>query len=445
MVLFISYSGESLPIAYRMQQEGTDATVYIHSPRYRRNYAGLVNTVNLAGLKEAVKKSETIIFDITRVNQRTKEDVAFLKTFGIKTSAPSVFGPAADKLKKTHKVIGGAEWCEEIELDRIKGSEIAGKIGLKISETHDFKSLPDGIKYLTGNKNRWVLKPHDNAELDLTYVEKHPGELLVKMQRDLPRRLGTEKINFMLQKVVDGIEISTEGWFDGNEFRHFNHTIEDKRLMTGNLGPAIGSQGNTVWVKRQAGGLLVAELKKLKPWLTRAGYVGPVDINAIVSETDHKPYFLEFTPRFGYDALYCLLRLYKRQVTQFFLSGFQGEFADGYVSSQRVTIPPFPYASPGLLSELAKDVAIGNDLEKAKEFWAEDVKLDPDDKLCCGGADGILGVVTGYGASLGESVGQMYRQIKRLKIGAYVQYRTDGGKRAEKAMAQLKRWGIEYE
>jgi phosphoribosylamine-glycine ligase len=442
MILFFSYSGESFPLAWRLLQEGTEAAVYVHHPKYRKNYTRMVPTVPLPKLKETLKKVDTIIFDITRDNKKTKDDIALLKTFGLKTKSPSVFGPVADKLKKSHRVIGGSEWCEEIELNRILGSEIASKLGLKIAETHDFKSFPDGTKFLKGRKDRWVLKPHENADLDLTYVEKFPGELMKKFQRDLPRRMETDKFHLMLQKVVEGIEISTEAWFDGVEFNHFNHTIEDKKFGAGNLGSNIGSQGNTVWLKRDPAGLLVNELRKLKPWLIKAKFIGPVDINAIVSEENHKPYFLEFSPRFGYDALYCLLKLYQGPLTHFFLSGFKGGFADGYVSSQRITIPPFPYAVPALLDDMAKDVSVDVSLEKLTDFWAEDIKIDKEGQLCCGGADGIIGVMTGTGATVGESVGKMYRNIKRLKIGANVQYRPDGGKRAIEAISTLKRWGI---
>ena len=73
-----------------------------------------------------------------------------------------MFGPVADKLKKDHQVIGCSEWNEEIELDRKLGSEVARKIGMAISETHDFRTLKQGAKLLKGRKDRWVLKPHDN-------------------------------------------------------------------------------------------------------------------------------------------------------------------------------------------------------------------------------------------------------------------------------------------
>lgn len=439
MHLFISNSGECLPIAWRMQNEGAKVAVYLHSPQYRRNYDGLIEKVQLSGLKKALNDCETVIFDITRDNQRTREDLALLKLFKLKASSPSVFGPVGDKLKSTHRVIGASEWCEEIEMNRFKGSQIAGKIGMKISETHDFKTTKEGAKFLAGQKDRWVLKPHDNKDLDLTYVEQYPGELAEKLKSDLPRRLGTEQFAFMVQKFVEGVEISTEAWYNGRSFSLVNHTIEDKKFLAGNLGPAVGSMNNTVWGK-QTEGLLTKELTRLEPWLSRASYVGPIDINAIVAEKDQKPYFLEFSPRFGWDALYCLLRLYQGPVSAFFASDFTGKL-NGFASSTRISIPPYPYADKSLLNDLAKGVTITNNPGNLKEFWAQDIARS-DAGFVCAGSDGILGVMTGAGASLGESVGRVYQGIKKLRVGATLQYRTDLGKRAEKALTTLKRWGV---
>lgn len=441
MILFMSNSGECLPLAWRLRREGAKVAVYVHHPKYRPNYEGIMERVRLGELKKVLKQADQVIFDITHPNHKKPEDIALLKMFGLKTGSSSVFGPVADKLKKDHHVIGCSEWSEEVELDRKLGLDTAVKIGMAISETVDFKALKQGVKFLQGRKDRWVLKPHNNTDLDLTYVERYPGELLRKFEGDLPRRVG-EKFDFMLQRVVEGVEISTEGWFDGAKWQHFNHTIEDKRLMTGGLGPPIGSQGNTAWMKRK-NGLLVAELTKLTPWLKKAGYQGPVDINAIVSEKDHRAYFLEFTPRFGYDALFLLLTLLKGSLTDFFTKGFQGEFHTGFASSQRLTIPPFPYASRDLLTEMAKEVPIEGKLANLPWFWAEDVRLEEDKKLCCAGADGILGVITGQGATVGEAVSKVYRRLKSMKVGAYMQYRLDGAKRPLAALETLKKWGVE--
>lgn len=442
MILFVSNSGESLPVMYRMQQQGYEVAIYIHNPRYRANYEGLVNRVTSSKLPGIVRRADAVVFDILRPNEGSHQDTQLLKVFRCSRQTPEVFGAVADKIRKKVLTIGASKETATWELDRSKGAKLAESIGIPIPETHDFKRLSEGAAFLRGKKSRWVFKPHDNNDLDLTYMESYPGELKSKLEGEYRERLG-DKIDFILQKVVEGVEISTEGWFDGERFVHFNHTIEDKKLMNGNLGPAIGSQGNTVWVKRDPHGLLVQELGKLAPKLRAAGYIGPIDVNCIVSEDDCRPYFLEWTCRQGYDALYCLLQLLSGGIARFYLDRFHSEFLGGYASSQRITVPPFPYSEPDLLREYAQGVEAQNGFED-KNFWAEDVRQNGK-RIECAGADGILGVMAAKGNSIGGSVGNMYRSIDKMRIASTPQYRTDGGQRTEKAISKLKKWGIKID
>jgi len=438
MILFISNSGESCPIAYRMMKEHVDVMLYIHAPSYRRAYNGMLPKCGLTDLRKIARKAELVIFDITRANAQIKEDVALLKSFGVSTRSPEVFGAVASRMARHTKVIGASEYTASIELDRMDGEHLAEDVGLDLPTTMEFDRLSEAVEFLNsdeGKKTRWVFKPDNNQDLDLTYMEKYPGELRDKLTHEYMVRISEDKFPHILQEVVHGVEISTEGWFDGSKFVHFNHTIEDKRLMNGNLGPATGSQSNTVWIKN--GGLLVPELSRLAPKLNQAGYIGPVDINTIV--TKDKAYFLEWTPRFGYDAIYNLLTLYKGRVSSFFQSGFMADWKPGFASSQRITIPPYPYSDRGLLKEFARDVSVWGTFNT---FWAEDVYFDG--SLRCAGSDGLVGVISAYGKTLGESINAVYQSIGKLKISSYIQYRTDLGRRTEKAIKQFQKWGIDY-
>ena len=158
---------------------------------------------------------------------------------------------------------------------------------------------------------------------------------------------------------------------------------------------------------------------------------------------DRQAYFLEFSPRLGYDAIYGLLTLLEGSLTDFFTKGFKGSFGKGFASSQRLSIPPYPYAGRELLGELAKEVPLEGELGSWPWFWAQDVARDEDGRLCCAGADGILGIATGRGASVGEAVGQVYRHLKGMRVGAYLQYRLDGARRPERALETLAKWRID--
>lgn len=444
MIVFISNSGEILPVAYRLQQSGEDVVVYIHSPAYRSNYDGLLRKTPASKLPGLVKRADAVVFDIIRPNEKSRQDITLLKVFRCPKNAPEVFGTVADKIRKMTKapVIGACAGIADWELDRKKGEDVAKSIGIPVPETYEFQSLKAGAKFLRDRKDRWVFKPSNNQDLDLTYIEKWPGELRTKLEGEYGDRIGN-KIEFILQKVVEGVEISTEGLFDGHRFVSFNHTFEEKKLMTGNLGPAIGSQNNVVWVKRDLNGLLVKEFKKLEPRLRAAGYVGPLDVNCIVSERDRKPYFLEWSVRFGWDAFYCLLTLLNGSIRAFLINRLRANFKQGFAASERITIPPFPYQVKDLLDNYAKGVDIASGFD-SPHFWAEDV-LKNGEKIECAGADGILGVVTGYGSSVGTAADAVYRNIDKLKVASTLQYRTDLGERAERDLQRLKSWGVSVE
>src|SRR5581483_10364453 len=52
--------------------------------------------------------------------------------------------------------------------------------------------------------------------------------------------------SLIVQRRVKGIEVSTEGWWNGKAWINFNHTFEEKRFMAGDLGPNTGCMGNVV-------------------------------------------------------------------------------------------------------------------------------------------------------------------------------------------------------
>ena len=457
-ITIISDSREIAPVVQRLRDEGVPVDFYIHGKPYKNSFNGIVPKVSMEKLRQALKKNDTVFFDMVKTNEHTIDDYKLLKYFGLKTNLPSVFGPIADKLKKDHRVICGAEWADSIELDRWKGSKLARKIGLIVPESYNFTSLKQGIKFLESQPEEkfFVFKLHDNVDLSLTYVQKFPGELVKKLSGELPKRLNGDACEFMLQEVVkNGCEISTEAWFDGDDFVCWSHTLEDKRFMSGfgkavnpkgkHLGINTGSASNTVWLKEDTvNGYLCKEIRKLKPYLQAEGYIGCIDLNTIVTE-DGKAHFLEFTARCGYSALYLLFTFIPPGgIGNFLLNEFRFIPQHEYVASQVVSIPPYPYLEPNLLRKQAKDVAIDNKLDEPvmKDFWLQDVYQTEDREIHCCGADGQIGVMVAGGSTMEEAIKQVYQNIEKLRIGADVQYRVDHLESHTKRMSKLDKWGI---
>ena len=419
----MSSSGEGLPIARKLRKEGMDVKVYIHLKEFNKCYRNMIPKVGINDLKDAIDWADVVIFDLVRANEHTTEDLQLLKLFGLSADTPSVFGYVADEIKKTKPVIGASAKTEEVELDRYKGEELAKQCGFDIPQSYEFNTLDEGVKFLQQSNDMWVFKPNSNQDLDLTYVEHYEGELLNKLKNEYKKRLGN-KIEYILQKKVEGILLSTECWYNGKEFKACNHTIEDKNFLTGDLGLAVGSMNNTVWM---ANGKIAKLVRNTKDFLDKAGYIGAIDANCIVS--GDKIYFLEWSMRFGYDAIFALMALMKKPLNIFLQNNFDVPFRRGFASTIRISIPPYPYSTKDLLSIHAKNIAIDR---LPKDFYPVDIWLNPEDKeFEVAGTDGIVGVLSAYGSTIKESVRLLYKNVKKIEISAPLQYRTDCGVRAQ--------------
>ena len=173
----------------------------------------------------------------------------------------------------------------------------------------------------------------------------------------------------------------------------------------------------------------------MSKYLKRAGYVGPCDVTTIIDKSG-KTYFLEWSIRFGYDAIYNLLTLLKGNISDFLLNDFNANFHDGYSCSQRISIPPFPYSVNSLLKDMAKDVSVGG---VSNDFYMEDVYFDGGFKSA--GVDGIIGIMTNRGQTLEKAWSGVYRKVGMLKIGSYLQYRVDGYKQSRERLNKLLKQG----
>src|SRR5580692_2206812 len=115
------------------------------------------------------------------------------------------------------------------------------------------------------------------------------------------RRHGRSKGPLMLQQKVKGIEFAVGSWFGPGGFAGgWEENFEHKKLYAGDIGPNCGEMGTVLrYVRRSK--LADRLLKPIEEELHRIGYVGCVDVNAIVDE-DGNAWPLEFTNRLGWPA-----------------------------------------------------------------------------------------------------------------------------------------------
>jgi hypothetical protein len=445
-ILFISAYRESIPIAWQLSRQGAWVDYFILDPAYKKCFDGMLPKISLYEMPAALKRCSTVVFDMNMESHHKPHEIAFLSHFGIPTSTPDIFGPVSEKLRKTHNVICGGRNMFKIEMDREYGFALARKCGFDIPPFESFSSLQTGVKFLQGpgKDKRWYFKPFANqGGIDMTYGDSFPGDLADVMQTKMPEKFKTDKVNYLLQEKVDGVEVSTEIWFCKGVPKLPFQTLEQKKLMDGDLSCATGSQSNIVYPIGLDHPIAMLMANKVLLDFIGPDFTGTLDANAIVTENG-KIFFLEWTSRMGWSSTYLdMCFIPDGQLPVFYQKDFNVTLKDGFCSSQLVSLYPYPNENGKDLSGWAKNNLIDHKPWKVPGFWWQDVYMAEDGNLRTCGVDGIVGVMTNHADTIDASIDGLYKKLGNLKISGNTQYRTKYDMmELAKRYNKLKAWGI---
>lgn len=412
--LFRSSDGLCLPQALRVQSEGNKVKLSVDQPGYDNAGNGLVEKV--MNFSAGVDWADIVVYDVQR-GPLPKE---------------------ADKVKLRKPVIGSSEFGGQLEEDRKFGIEIARKAGIKVPEVQEFtgpaafRKAKDFISTKPKETN-WVWKVNGKAPAGVgTYVAKGGRPEMLRMLKYWEDQYRNEHVSpdFIVTTKIEGEEISTEAWFNGRDFSLPNHTLERNKFFNGDLGEKTGCSGNVVWAIERDAPLYQKLLEPLREELT-GKFVGPIDVNVIIEKKTNEPVFLEFSPRFGYDAVFALMELFETDFAEFLYQIATGQQWTGRVSGQfagdvRLHIPPFPAKSSKESSEEAVGVPIfGIDPSKYNPHQhLVEVMLDRDDQPVSSGPHGYVLSVTAKGTTPQLAEEAAYKQVDKIRI-PNMRYRTD--------------------
>jgi phosphoribosylamine--glycine ligase len=349
-------------------------------------------------------------------------------------------GKVCDRLAEKGKlVIGGGTFNDKLELDREYGNKVATSLTeAKSPHTISISKSNELMNLLESSDKPHVIKPLGNKKPGLTLVSKDKTN---RMLKSVVKNWANELTPCIVQETLDGIEISTEGWFNGKSWvKPFNHTIEHKRLMEGDKGVQTGCMGNVVW-STEGDKLTTAVLEPLAQLLEKVDYVGPLDINCIVNEKE--AFFLEFTARPGYDAIQAWAELIKAPLFDYLygIASQQKENFDtheGCAIAVRMSVFPFPGEED--VDEWIGIKVIDPPKEAMRHIWLADV-MEKDGELLLAGVDGVVGCVTSRGSTVRECQRRAYRTINNITLTDDIQYRSDIGHSVEKDKEKLVEWG----
>lgn len=412
---FYSVKGFSLSLAQRVRAEGNQVVFFQESKNAKskgRVGQGIVPLTD----KLQLDPDTIVVFDFTGA------------------------GKKADAIKERgFPVVGGSVFNDALEKNRFFSTQLMRAADIKTPTTAAFSSIEQGVKFAERHPKPLVFKPSGDQPPVLTIIADDNKELVKELQR--VKRVAGD-IPFELQERVEGIEVSIEGWFNGQDwiFHSINSTLEEKRFLTGGLGPNTGCMGNVVFFYRHARPRFAKDtLFRLTSVLRRADYRGPLDINT------KGGFALEFTPRFGYDAIQALTQLLDTEVGRVLSDTARGQakafkasfdFAIGVT----MTIPPFP---GGNLKELGESQGMSIRVPDAlvPDFHLGDAMIDTHGDLVSAGNDGVAGVLTAVGDTVSAARRKVYANIKELKIPD-VQYRLDIGERAVREVPTILREAV---
>lgn len=388
----ISKCGEGAGALYKIAQEGNDTVLHITEKDSKKIYEGILDSSNTIP-----NDADCYIFDCTGN------------------------GKIADKLKKSGKrIVAGSAFCDEIEEDRNSGIELMESIGVQLPQTEFFKDFQDAREFIIEHDSLFVFKPCGRGLPSKLTYKPYDSRDLLRYLNYVEKEFASEDLEFLLQEFVEGVAISTEGWFNGEKFiRPFDHTIENKKFMNDNLGPATGCEGDIVWACEE--NEIVKHLLKLEPILKSENYIGPIDINCIVSKKGI--YGLEWTPRFGYDATPTLLRMFNDDIGKFFMEMEELPISKNFGGSLRVTIPPYPF-EPIEGEPVPHSGGLPIDgIKNEEDYYFYEVSCG-DEGLVHSGGVGLLLCTLGISDRYENALDDCYKLAEDLKVPDK-QYRTD--------------------
>jgi phosphoribosylamine-glycine ligase len=405
-VLIVDVEATGMHLAARMQDEGADVLLYNHQKHSREIGK------NLIPLTESLHQAFAWC--------KEKPSIALFTSSGMgKRDAKTPVG--ADEFRKAGiPTIAGGSFCDRLEHDRIFGEDIAKAAGARIPPTKTFSTISQAIAFAkTVGDEAWYFKSDKYLESDATYGGKD-AEDLSRYLESIRSEFG-DSIPNMLQQKIPGVALSTACWWNGKTFL--------ASLKWEALGPLF--------------------LKHEAP-------VGLYDINVIVAKENGpwgpagEAYFLEWTPRLGWDSEPTSLRLLTSPMVEFFEKLTNGTLAEApfstaeFAYSVRLSVQPYPfehYADN-------KKSAYGTPINGADGLWEGhfipySVGLSDQGQLYVADRWGLVGLSLATGTKLSVMhKAVMDYALEELQIPS-LQARTDGAKCVIKDAKELK--GLGYE
>lgn len=437
--LFWNQSGDFQGLAMRTQKEGCE-TFSFYGPEL------------IKGGKKAGKGMIELVddpFDIIDEFKNHKDELIILIDDNSK-------GDMCDYLRyEGWKVIGSSHFADEAEHDRETGAKIAQRVGLEIPPTYVFTNFGEGRRFVEGFRKKYpnanfVFKADgmDLAGSSKTYVAHDMEDLIWFMDwvnKDKDAK-GYKVDKFELQLKIDGIEADFSAWWNGDSFvNNVNLDFEEKKID--GLGAAEGCLGQIISFEPAAKTKFFRDyLGNLAPMLKKSGEINEWAANTIIAKNNNKPYFLEWTPRFGWDSTMgelAILQATGRKVSDFFKYLVNRQFPQGFFPKDKYSCAIRLYSEwPGRKGEDVCGKPINFDPKIEDNLWFYSVKKSDNGNYEI--SDNPFAVATAVADTVEESISAVYHIVdpeNKLLVTPDIFYSKEIGKRAVENCRKLKELG----
>lgn len=419
--------GVGLSWATQLMNEGNEVMYYQQWPYLRGIGQGLVPTMgSMHALLAWAKEKPTIAFFCGSGMSIQKKDVPLGTVDFERAGVP---------------VVGGGAFCDRLENDRPYGVSVAEDAGIRTPPTFEFSSIGDAIDFCKGHpKDDYYFKSTGYISSDAT--QGGSGETLVRYLKNLREDYGNNKRN-IVQRKIPGIALSSAMWWNGSTFlQPVEHTIEHKKAWNDDLGPSTGCSFNVVWMDHDSKLFKDLHFEKLAEEFKRKKAPPCLyDVNSIVAEKDGPwgpggvPYFLEWTPRMGWDSEVTSPLLLKMPLSEFLTRLIQGRLEEAPFTDKkiaygvRLSLSPYPWEDNRHAKKTVEDAPLFG-MQGAS--WSHGLAgyhmaWDKEKGFYMPTPDGLLGVAVKSGTQLQDLHKEVMEFVKGLEPKS-MQYRTDGGK-----------------
>ena|SRR5271166_861691 len=409
----------SLSMQRRLMDEGHEVLVYI-APLSRSQFFGKSFPQQEVG--DGIVRKEQ---NLERWKQWGHGGIYFFDS--------SHYGDIAESLRKRGELVfGSGTFCDKLEDDRSFGNGIAQSVGMKLPKSWDFKTIREAVAFLEGKDEKYYFKTDKYLAADVTCGDVASYLIQHLLHYVIPHY--GERNTCLLQESISGVGLSTARYWNGRTFvGPYEGTIEHKAFMDKDIGGATGCSFNYVWLYSNDETEIVEALhfQKLEDvWRKNNAPPGIYDINAQISEDSGEAYFLEWTPRLGYDAEPTAqkgISNYGDFISRIVKGGdVDGLFSSDVHASVRLSLSPYPFEHIETIErkKLTGHPIMGTDGTHADHFIAYGLKWLPEVGLCLGDPGGLVGLSSASGRDA-NAFDACYNFIdQKLKI-KNLQYRTD--------------------